>query len=120
MLGDFNMVEDAIDRLPMHEEQNRSPETLRELKHMLRLGDGWRSTFPDTKAYTFHQMATGIKSRIDQIYVTNNLLERSQEWKINPTGILNADHWMVSAKVSNSDIPETGKGRWSISPRVVN
>ena len=39
MLGDFNMVEDAIDRLPMHVEQNRLPETLRELKHMLWLCD---------------------------------------------------------------------------------
>ncbi|KAF8219378.1 hypothetical protein L208DRAFT_1551242, partial [Tricholoma matsutake] len=118
MLGNFNMVEDAIDRLPMHEERNRSPETLRELKHTLRLHDGWRSTFPDTKAYSFHQIATGIHSRIDRIYVTNSLLEWSQKWEINPTGIPNADHWMVSTNLVNSAMPETGKGRWSISPKI--
>ena len=118
MLGDFNMVEDAIDRLPMHEERNRSPETLRELKHTLWLCDGWRSTFPDTKSYAFHQTATGARSRIDWIYIMNRLLECSQKWEINPTGIPNADHWMASINLVNSAIPEAGKGRWSISPKI--
>lgn len=37
MLGDLNMVEDAIDRLPIHEERGQSPETLRGLKCTLQL-----------------------------------------------------------------------------------
>lgn len=59
-----------------------------------------------------------MKSQIDQISINGTLLESSQEWTINPTGIPNADHWMASAKLSNSDIPKTGKGRWSISPKI--
>lgn len=74
--------------------------------------------FPVKKAYTFHQTATGARSQIDQIYLTNSLLECSHEWGIKPTGMPNADHWIVSMKVSNNAIPKTGKGRWSISPKI--
>ena len=118
MLGDFNMVEDAIDRLPMHNERDWSPESLRELKSILGLWDGWHATFPAEKAYTYHQTSTGIRSQINRIYLTKSLLEGSHEWKIQPTRIPNTDHWIVSMKISNTDIPETWKGRWSISPKV--
>lgn len=87
-------------------------------KHSLRFCDSWCSTFPDIKAYTFHQTMTGAWSQIDHTYVTKNLLEHSQKWEINPARILNADHWMVSTNLTNSTIPENGKGRWSISLRI--
>jgi len=35
-----------------------------------------------------------------------------------PTGVPNADHWMVSTTLNNDAAPKTGKGRWSISPKI--
>ena len=116
MLGDFNMVEDAIDWLPVHEKRNHFPETLRDLKQTLGLYDSWCTTFPDTKVYTFHQAAISACSRLDQIYITADLLDSSQTWEIKLT--MNADHWMVLTKLSNNASPENGIGRWSVSPRV--
>lgn len=39
-------------------------------------------------------------------------------WEIKPTGIPNANHWMVLAKLSNDASPEMGVKRWSISPKI--
>jgi exonuclease III len=65
MGGNFNMVEDAIDRLPMHEDTYSQIKALDDLKRRLNLRDGWRDTFSTSKMYTFHQSATGSQSHID-------------------------------------------------------
>ncbi|KAK7007332.1 hypothetical protein R3P38DRAFT_3212320 [Favolaschia claudopus] len=53
--GDTNLVEDAIDRLPSHEDSNSAVEAFQDLKAYLGLVDGWRETYPTTRAYTFTQ-----------------------------------------------------------------
>jgi len=73
VIGDFNMVEDIIDQLPAHKNNANSTGTIDafdKLKQSLNLHDGWRTTFPSTKAYTYLQSG-GHKSqsRIDRIYV---------------------------------------------------
>ncbi|KAG1745583.1 Endonuclease/exonuclease/phosphatase [Suillus occidentalis] len=88
MLGDFNAVEDSLDRLPAK--------------------DGWRHENPNTLSYTFSQSAYqgGSQSRIDRIYISTELLPYSKEWDIAPPGI-HTDHQLVSARISR-------KGRWSL------
>ncbi|KAG9220267.1 hypothetical protein CCMSSC00406_0006332 [Pleurotus cornucopiae] len=121
MLGDFNMVEDAIDRNPAHNDSPRQVQELAELKTDLRLRDGWRHTRPDQRSYTFMQPVAngGAKSRIDRIYVTEQLLQKSNEWQINHSGLANTDHWMVSTRVTNAEAPHQGDGRWCIPERVI-
>lgn len=41
MLGDFNPVEDCIDRLPCHPDDTNTVAALGELKSNLNLADGW-------------------------------------------------------------------------------
>ncbi|KAF5348039.1 hypothetical protein D9758_010077 [Tetrapyrgos nigripes] len=61
LAGDMNMVEaGVIDRLPARDDPEDAVEALDELKMSTQLRDGWRDTYPDTKAYTFHQTATGV------------------------------------------------------------
>jgi hypothetical protein len=67
-LGDFNLVEDAIDRLPCHSDHNGATQALQDVKSTLHLIDGWRRTNPTSKAYTYQQKETGSQSRIDRIY----------------------------------------------------
>ncbi|KAH9941470.1 Endonuclease/exonuclease/phosphatase, partial [Amylocystis lapponica] len=127
MLGDFNMVEDALDQLPMHGDPNGPVDALDDLKSTFRLRDGWRATFPDTKLYSFIQGGTAAtsmmgsipqrvpssQSRIDRIYVSNAILESARDWNIQPTGIPGADHHIVSVLVSSEAAPYVGKGHWS-------
>ncbi|KAJ7821067.1 Endonuclease/exonuclease/phosphatase [Mycena leptocephala] len=110
-LGDWNMVEDPIDRLPHHSDHDAPTQAMRELKNRFKLIDGWRRTYPDTKGYTFLQSATGSQSRIDRILVTERVLNNSSDWIIESSGI-HTDHQLVSMRFSDPEMPFIGKGRW--------
>ncbi|KDQ32524.1 hypothetical protein PLEOSDRAFT_153793 [Pleurotus ostreatus PC15] len=121
MLGDFNMVEDAIDRNPTHGDSPQQTQELMELKSDLGLRDGWRQTYQDKRSFTFMQPVAngGAKSRIDRIYVTGELLAKSSEWYMDHSGLANTDHLLVSTRVTNVAAPLQGDGRWCIPERVV-
>ena len=91
---------------------------LQDFKDLLGLQDGWRSTNPTEKAYTFIQEATQARSRIDRIYVSQPMLKNSQNWNIVTTPI-RTDHSLVSAKFANPGAPFIGKGRWSMPLRLL-
>ena len=55
MLGDFNLVEDAIDRLPCKGDNENVVEELQKLKHEIKVQDGWRTTYLNSKEYTHTQ-----------------------------------------------------------------
>lgn len=66
LIGDFNITEDAIDRMPMQEDEHAQLIAIDSLKQYLQLVDGWRETFPTKQGYTFRQMnGTNSQSRID-------------------------------------------------------
>ncbi|KAE9382860.1 DNase I-like protein, partial [Gymnopus androsaceus JB14] len=120
MLGDCNMVEaGVIDRLPARDDPEDATEALDDLKQSLQLKDGWRTTFPSRKSFTYLQTATNSQSRIDRIYVTEKHLETAREWKIRASGIPNADHNMVSVQITSENAPTHGRGRWRIPEYVV-
>lgn len=62
MLGDYNLVEESIDRLPAHTDNERAASSLADLKSFFHLCDGWRQQNPTDLAYTFLQKATGVQS----------------------------------------------------------
>ena len=113
MLGDFNLVEDSLDRLPCHPDNPNAVAALGVLKGNLDLVDGWRRTFPDRRDYSHHHVPNASQGRIDRIYVTSALLSPACDWKIDSTTI-ETDHWLVSVKVSSPEAPLIGKGRWQI------
>ena len=61
LAGNFNLVEDPIDCLPMHNDHVDVVDTLDDLRSGLRLMDGWKNTFPLTRAYTYLQ-SNGTRS----------------------------------------------------------
>lgn len=107
MLGDFNMVEDASDRLPAHVDQPTSVQALAALRQGLGMTDGWRLQHPDDTEYTYVQTATGSQSRIDRIYVTDELDPSMDAWENVPAPI-NADHRIVSVRVEDLRAPYIG------------
>ncbi|KAI0737438.1 Endonuclease/exonuclease/phosphatase, partial [Daedaleopsis nitida] len=114
MAGDFNNVEDAVDRLPVGGLGDTSVSTLDALKQTLGLMmvDGWREAFPTEWAYTFFRGAgqAAQMSRLDRVYVTRRILEDCREWKIHECGV-KTDHSMVSVEITHREAPEIGKGR---------
>ncbi|KAF5376294.1 hypothetical protein D9615_008538 [Tricholomella constricta] len=119
LTGDFNVVEDMIDRLPVHNDPLEAVEELRELRNLLGLVDGWRTTHPTTKAYTFLQDATASQSRLDRIYTSPEILQSAREWMIEHSGVPGTDHKLVSVQVAHQNAPWIGKGRWSIPAHIL-
>ncbi|KAF9552434.1 DNase I-like protein, partial [Agrocybe pediades] len=113
LLGDMNIVEDPIDRLPARKDPDSAVESLSVLKHRLLLTDGWRSANESTIAYSYTQVATQSRSRIDRIYVSARILRQSRNWDIETTGI-HTDHKLASVEFSHPQSPFIGKGRWAI------
>ncbi|KAI1791993.1 Endonuclease/exonuclease/phosphatase, partial [Ganoderma leucocontextum] len=114
MVGDFNTVEEPIDRLPAHAPTDPSIPALDELKETLNfmIADGWRYTHPTQCSYTF-QRGTGpdaTHSRLDRIYITEEVYARTREWRIEQSGV-KTDHAMVSVDIWAPGAPETGHGR---------
>ncbi|KAG1772989.1 hypothetical protein EV702DRAFT_1201280 [Suillus placidus] len=115
MLGDFNLVEDALDRLPPKQDSQGTTLKLNELKTHLKLRDRWQSEHPDLLQFTFAQSAHqgSRQSRIDRIYIKDELLPFSREWTISAPGI-HTDHQLISARILSKKMPFVGMGRWSL------
>src|SRR6266404_6093262 len=117
LLGDFNLVEDPINRAPSHDDNAPAVEALRELRHRNELEDTWRKTNPKERAFTYRANANRqqIQSRIDRIYVARRREKRTQEWRTEPT-LVPTDHWMTAVKFAPIGTPTIGKGRWLWKP----
>ncbi len=114
MAGDFNNVEDHIDRLPIGEGPDASIMALDDLKLSLglMLADGWRTTYPNARDYTFHR-GTGREatfSRLDRIYVSPAIFDGAREWSICEAGI-KTDHSLVLVQLTADNAPVIGPGR---------
>ncbi|KAF9540731.1 DNase I-like protein [Agrocybe pediades] len=117
LLGDFNMVEDMIDRMPPHPDAAGPVENLLRFKANHELSDGWRATNPTQLDFSYVQSSNinGIysMSRIDRIYTTKDIFKHSRQWEIQDTAV-DTDHKLVSMEFTNPGTPYIGKGRWVI------
>ncbi|KZV80382.1 hypothetical protein EXIGLDRAFT_593850, partial [Exidia glandulosa HHB12029] len=114
LLGDFNFVEDEVDRFPAKLNDADAPATFDSLKRYVHVTDGWRETNPSTIEYTWRNPARDRLSRIDRIYLTRGLTLASRNWKIELTDLNRHDHSRVSTELVNLDAPFIGPGRWTM------
>ncbi|KAH9171017.1 Endonuclease/exonuclease/phosphatase, partial [Lactarius sanguifluus] len=121
LLGDFNLVEDPIDRAPAHQDDANAVEALRDFRHQNELEDTWRHHHPTDRCFTYRANVNGkqIQSRIDRIYAARHKAELTYEWKIVPTPVP-TDHWLTMTKYAPAEAPVIGKGRWSLKPCMLN
>ncbi|OJT15896.1 Transposon TX1 uncharacterized 149 kDa protein [Trametes pubescens] len=113
LLGDFNVVEDGLDRIPTRCDAPQATEALRSLVTSLRLHDGWRMENPHTKEYTYLHKANGAQSRLDRIYISGTMRGDAADWGYKETG-LDTDHKLAYVSLANRRAPFMGKGRWSM------
>ncbi|KAI0361601.1 DNase I-like protein, partial [Trametes cingulata] len=112
LMGDFNMVEDALDRLPARSDPPASTSALAELLACWRMTDSWRAAHPGLCDYTYLQQATGSQSRLDRIYVKRATQPLVADWATLPPG-LSTDHFLVQLSLANYHAPAVGRGRWT-------
>lgn len=115
LLGDFNFIGDALDRLPSRYDSENITDSFLVLKSNLDLCDGWQQAKPDDITFTYSQSPAqgGSSSRIDRIYLCNALIPFSNDWDISAPGIM-TDHQLISARISDSHMHDIGKGRWTL------
>ena len=113
ILGDFNVVENAIDHLPTHPDNGEAVVALVNLKLRFLMYNGWRDANQTSKGYTYTQDTTGLQSRIDRIYAAEGNRNSLTRWQIDPTSIL-TDHHMISTTLVNRKSPYIGDSRWTL------
>ncbi|KAI9065661.1 DNase I-like protein [Trametes sanguinea] len=118
VLGDWNIVEAQLDRLPTRAEDEGALEALRSFRSGLNVVDAWRRVHPERREYTYLQAATGVQSRLDCIYVRHAMLADVNDWDTAPSGIP-TDHQLVSVKVVDYLAPYVGKGRWAMPDHLL-
>ncbi|KAL1938790.1 hypothetical protein VTO73DRAFT_11170 [Trametes versicolor] len=118
VLGDFNVVEEGLDRIPSRSDAVGAVAALRNLINDMGLEDGWRVTNPHVKAFSYMQKATGSQSRLDRIYVAKALSKDADDWSMKESGI-QTDHKLVMVSLANRRAPFTGKGRWSMPAHLL-
>ena len=115
LLGDFNMVEAATDRLPNRADNGDTVESLWNLKLTLRVSDAWRQTHPEPDVlYTYRQdkKINPSRSRIDRIYLSTPLLNGCHD--SDTVYVDFSDHDLMKIKITHCDAPTQGRGRWSL------
>jgi len=59
------------------------------------------------------QTGTGVQSRIDHIYASDEIIESATNWTVEHTAV-STDHKMVSLNVIDPKTPFIGRGRWTM------
>ncbi|KAH9853531.1 Endonuclease/exonuclease/phosphatase, partial [Lenzites betulinus] len=112
MLGDFNVVESALDRYPPRADVEQATEALSLMLKKMKLVDAWRRAHPGVRQYTFAQAGTERQSRLDRIYVRELMLQSAAGWEVTGAGLM-SDHQLVQMSLANYHAPAVGKGRWA-------
>jgi len=73
VMGDFNCVENDIDRSPPHKDNEKVVASLRKITTRNKLIDVWRMQNPTNKSFSF-QTSSKAMACIDRIYIHKDLL----------------------------------------------
>jgi exonuclease III len=122
LLGDWNFVEDKIDRSPQHDDDRGVTGEMATLKASFDLVDGWRKSNPKARSFSW-EGTTGsdkrrIFSRIDRIYTSKRTWEITNEYKIINCDI--SDHDGISVTIRDASAPDTGKGEQKLNLSILN
>ena len=115
-LGDFNMTEDPMDRMPPKLDDEPAIAALREVRHEWDIRDTWRWANPTEHAFTYRAQTQTerIQARLDRIYISRKTEPHTFDWEIKESAIP-TDHAMVSVRYAPKEAPVIGKGRWTMT-----
>jgi exonuclease III len=103
LLGDFNMVENSVDRTPCRTDPLDCQEALTGLLSYLNVGDTFQCTYPTEHQFTFAHSSQSTHSQIDHMYLSPGLLRASSGWTLLGSGLDTTDHKIPSIQITNQD-----------------
>jgi hypothetical protein len=117
LLGDFNFVEDEMDRFPRHSDSNAVIDAFSLTRNKWKLIDSWRTHHPVFVDFTFQN--TEAASRIDRIYLNPKIYPYSYSSDIINPGTF-TDHLMTTVSIMKKHLPYIGKGIWRLAPSLLD
>ena len=110
MAGDFNMVEDPWkDKLGSRNLYSTiGLNELNQIKQEFKLSDVWRNLNPYKKQFSWSSSNQSLQSRIDRIYISNELISAKPEAKIIPFPW--SDHDIVTSTITIPNTAPSGPG----------
>jgi endonuclease/exonuclease/phosphatase family metal-dependent hydrolase len=119
IMGDFNCVEQELDRFPHRKDDEKVTKNWLKIKKKHKLIDGWRVHNELNKSYTYMQPASNSMSRIDRIYLNDEIYPYGYNWShINSAKL--SDHDMVAVDILKSKLPYIGEGLWRMNQDELN
>ena len=121
--GDFNIalnpyLEKNGGRIELNESKNFRSE-MNGMLLSLKVEDIIRNTFPDSKLFTWHNKTKGISSRLDYWFLSENLLNRVRNCKIQTA--LYTDHDLVRFSLSPLEPSDKrGPGYWKFNASYIS
>ena len=112
VLGDWNMTEGIIDRLPHRTDNVKIMEAFEQFKTKNQLIDGWRENNQEKKEYTYTQNWINQETlekcssfaRIDRIYIDKDNYKYTGLWNIMNQGEI-SDHKIVTVELLSKTQP---------------
>ncbi|KIK20434.1 hypothetical protein PISMIDRAFT_105783 [Pisolithus microcarpus 441] len=114
LMGDFNFVESAIDRLPAHRDERSITNAFNPIKEYLKIVDGWRIHNETEQTYTFQKTNPPALTHIDRIYVNKNQTDEFQNWEITENYNLSNHQIVITEKIPKTT-PIKGPGLWRLN-----
>jgi exonuclease III len=111
MVGDFNAVEDDIDRAPARRDDRKVVSSMRDARIAMGLTDAWRHAHASIRRFTYTSSRHSM-SRLDRICAKEKHHPFLFGWETASPPI-STDHRMVSVMFAPEDSPELGQGRWT-------
>ena len=125
VLGDFNLTLGPLDReIPrptLNDDIRGFQNFLSSLSDLeTALVDGYRLEYPNSKEYSHQNRAiaegsTGGKTRIDRIYVREDLLDRCGDWGLRRSPIPKADHKIAHVVIRHTETHKETRWRMRLS-----
>lgn len=119
LAGDFNLVFDiCLDRRGTSEYNHpKSAQLLSNYMDQMEMSDIWRLRNPGICRYTCHKRNSQFFSRIDNILISNALVQYVKEIDIKPS--YNSDHAIIKMNCNFTDMPR-GKGFWKLNTTLLD
>ncbi|KAJ3826135.1 Endonuclease/exonuclease/phosphatase, partial [Lentinula raphanica] len=121
-MGDHNLVEEGFDRTTGKADNYEATAAFVTFKSLFTMKDGWRKYNPDTREFTHtHWGPNGhaTMSRLDRIYLREELIKYSRGWEISDELGETTDHRLVLATILTPGLPYQGPGRYTIKPFIL-
>ena len=118
LAGDFNMLEDILlDKIGGNTSNTHliGLNILTEIKNQNNLIDIWRKINPDKRMFTYHNPDKTIHTRLDRIYMTNNMVIKKST--IYPISL--SDHDGVTVSFQIGEINPKGPGIWKLNTSIL-